>query len=236
MNRILFLIVSCFFSMGIYAQNLQLHYDLGKTKDGNKEISRQYITSTIEYFRPDKHGSTFFFIDMDYDMDNGGVKLSYWEISRDMHFGKFPLEAHIEFTGGNFVDNSTNFGGYIGRSWIVGVNYPVMIGDFALSGAALYRQFKNAESPDWQFTGTWFGNFFNDKLTITGFIDIWSQDKFDSNAQPDGKSLLILSEPQFWYNINKTFSIGSEIEISRKFVTQDGDVDIMPTIAVKWNM
>ena len=38
------------------AQNLQLHYDFGK--------GRQYLTTTVELFKPDKIGSTFFFVDM----------------------------------------------------------------------------------------------------------------------------------------------------------------------------
>ena len=44
------------FSFGSAAQNLQLHYDLG----------RGCATTTAEMFRPDAAGSTFFFIDLDY--------------------------------------------------------------------------------------------------------------------------------------------------------------------------
>lgn len=43
-------------SFGALAQNIQLHYDLG----------RKGITSTVEMFKPDKGGSTFFFVDLDY--------------------------------------------------------------------------------------------------------------------------------------------------------------------------
>ena len=38
------------------AQNIQIHYDIG----------REAVTSTVEMFRPDGGGSTFFFIDFDY--------------------------------------------------------------------------------------------------------------------------------------------------------------------------
>lgn len=235
-NKLLFVLVALFFSNSfVIAQNLQLHYDFGKTKNGSTEISRQFFTSTLEFFKPDDHGSTFVFVDMDYDMKNGGVQLLYWEISRDLRFWDFPLEAHIEFTGGNFVVGDISLGGYIGRSWIVGVNYPFTVGKFSFSSAALYRSFRKAESPDFQYTGTWFANFLDDKLTFTGFIDVWTNDKFTILGDHDGKSLLVLTEPQLWYNINKTFSIGSELEISRMFVTADGDFDFMPTAAVKWN-
>jgi hypothetical protein len=222
------------FFASAFAQNLQLHYDFGKTKDGISEISRQCFTSTLEFFKPDDNGSTFVFVDMDYDTKNGGVQLLYWEISRDLRFWDFPLEAHVEFTGGNYVNGDNAFGGYIGRSWIFGVNYPFSAGKFTFSAAALYRSFRSAQSPDFQFTGTWFANFLNDKLTFTGFIDLWTTDKYIL-LEPDGKNLLLLTEPQLWFNINKTFSIGSELEISRKFVTMDDKLHFMPTAAIKWN-
>lgn len=51
--------------------NIQLHYDLGK--------DREYVTTTIENFTPDKYGSTFFFVDMDYKCGKAnGVSASYW--------------------------------------------------------------------------------------------------------------------------------------------------------------
>ena len=74
------------------AQNLQLHYDFGK--------GRQYLTSTVEMFKPDKHGSTFFFVDMDYDLSDAKVKLAYWEIARDLKFWKAPFAFHTEYNGG----------------------------------------------------------------------------------------------------------------------------------------
>ena len=52
-----------------YGQNLQIHYDMG----------RKSVTTTAEMFRADNCGSTFFFIDLDY---NPRVSGAYWEISR----------------------------------------------------------------------------------------------------------------------------------------------------------
>lgn len=55
----------------VNAQNIQLHYDFG--------ADRHYLTTTVERFTPDAHGSTFFFIDMDYS--ENGVQQAYWEIA-----------------------------------------------------------------------------------------------------------------------------------------------------------
>ena len=44
-------------SFGATAQNVQLHYDMG----------RNSATTTVEMFRADNAGSTFFFVDLDYN-------------------------------------------------------------------------------------------------------------------------------------------------------------------------
>ena len=79
------------FSFGSAAQNLQLHYDLG----------RNCATTTAEMFRPDAAGSTFFFIDLDYSPKVSGA---YWEISREFNFWQDSkvnwLSVHVEYNGG----------------------------------------------------------------------------------------------------------------------------------------
>jgi len=45
-------------SLPLAAQNIQYHWDFMK--------ERNYPTVTIEMFRPDNYGSTFFFVDMDF--------------------------------------------------------------------------------------------------------------------------------------------------------------------------
>ena len=73
------------------AQNVQLLYDTG----------RNCMTSTVEMFRPDSLGSTYFFVDMDYSPKVSGA---YWEISRELCFWKDTpvswLSVHIEYNGG----------------------------------------------------------------------------------------------------------------------------------------
>ena len=74
-------------------QNIQLHYDMGK--------GRGYLTSTVEMFRPDSWGSTFFFIDMDYNVgDIKGMSLAYLEIARAVKLFESPWSLHGEYNGG----------------------------------------------------------------------------------------------------------------------------------------
>lgn len=64
MKKLVLVLFAGFLSVGSFSQNLQTHYDMGK--------DRRYLTTTVEMFRPDKTGNTFFFIDMDYGV--GGLQ------------------------------------------------------------------------------------------------------------------------------------------------------------------
>ena len=59
----------------VSAQNLQIHYVFSQ--------DRSYFTSTLEMYRPDERGATFWFVDFDYNEPNStGASLGYWEIAR----------------------------------------------------------------------------------------------------------------------------------------------------------
>ena len=87
-------------------------------------------------------------------------------------------------------------------------------------------------------TGVWGDTFANGLCTFSGFVDVW----YDKDVC--GK-LIVLSEPQFWFNLNKlkgmddvNVSLGTEVEISNNFVfDSDGNSHkfyAIPTIAAKW--
>lgn len=212
--------------LNLKSQNLQLHYDFGKAKNGNVNMDRNYFTSTFELFKPDTLGSTFLFIDMDYNSESG-MSFSYWEIFRTLTIPKFKY-AKIEI--------GFNDGMFIPAAWLGGVNIPYYSENFVCSASIFYRAERYAKSADFQLTGVWLFNFINNKLTFTGFIDFWTMDDFNAVGEREGKRFGLLSEPQLWFNINKTFSIGGEIEISKNLFTFDDDIEIMPTVGIKWNI
>ena len=126
-------------------QNIQLHYDMG----------RDVLTSTVEMFRPDDGGSTYFFVDMDY---NPKVTGAYFEISRELCFWKESkvdwLSVHLEYNGGlNTAAGSFNnawLGGltYSGHSadwsktWSLSAMYKAIPGTVDLSGRAQVHNFQ----------------------------------------------------------------------------------------------
>ena len=54
-------------SLPIFAQlNVQLHCDFGDAFYGKELSNRPHLTATVENFKADKWGSTYFFVDMDF--------------------------------------------------------------------------------------------------------------------------------------------------------------------------
>lgn len=211
------------------AQNVQLHYDFG----------RNAATTTVEMFRPDAGGSTFFFVDMDYSPKVSGA---YWEIAREFNFWQDSkvnwLSVHVEYNGGlNTVAGSFNnsilagltYSGHSkdwSKTWSITASYKVIPGTIALNGEKQPHNF--------QITGVWNLDFFDHWLSFNGFADFWRE------ARPwQGTKCIFITEPQLWVNLNKiegwekiNLSVGTEIEMSCNFV-QKG-FKVVPTAALKW--
>lgn len=212
-----FFLIALFSVSGIFAQNFQLHYDMGK--------DRHYFTSTFEMFKPDEYGSTFLFVDVDFDNPgNRSASLAYFEIARYINIPWFDgLSATIQYNDG------TAPWGPLGHIWLVGVSYPVDLGFVTLNTDILYRKDYLSSGSDAQLTSVWFVPFFDGFVTFTGFIDIWTAQL----AGKSGKDVVVLTEPQIWFSVQKHLFLGSEVEISKNFLPSD-KVEVMPTIAFKW--
>jgi len=213
------------------AQNIQLHYDFGE--------GRKMLTSTVEMFRPDAYGSTFFFIDMDYGAENTGIdnglSLAYWEIARAFKWTENQkFMPRVEYNGGTMSVGSDTWIP-IENCWLAGIERTWASADFSkiLTLQANYKYIKDKEDASFQLTAVWTVQMADGKVTFTGFADFWKE----GMDWPDGTvgsstDYRFLSEPQLWYNATKNLSIGSEIELSNNFVGDE--FAVKPTIAVKW--
>lgn len=233
MKKFIFAALMGMASVCASAQNIQIHYDFGKHINDDLK-SRQDVTLTYETFKADNLGSWFYFIDA--DMDKNGVAGAYTEISREFNIGKQGFAAHVELDAGMNRITSFQSAALIGAAWN-GHN-----ADYSTTYSiqAMYKQYFGQDSenmvgankayPSFQITGVWSTRFANDKLTFSGFIDFWR----DVTMCGTGK-LVIFSEPQLWYNINKSISVGTEVEITNKFYS-DSKTYVNPTLAVKFNL
>ncbi len=211
------------------AQNVQLHYDLG----------RNALTSTIEMFRPDAGGSTYFFVDLDYTPKVSGA---YFEISRELCFWQDTdlnwLSAHIEYNGGlNTAAGSFN------NAWLAGATYSGHSDDFSKTWSltAAYKAIPGTrdilgkcQMHNFQITGVWGINFAGGWCTFSGFFDFWREVRAWQDTE-----FIFMSEPQFWVNLNNikgwediNLSVGGEVELSANFVAKG--FHAMPTLGAKW--
>lgn len=211
------------------AQNIQLHYDFG----------RNCATSTVEMFRPDAAGSTYFFVDMDYTPKAAGA---YFEISREFCFWQDSrlnwLSAHIEYNGGL----STEAGSF-NNAWLAGATYSGHNKDYSMTWSltAAYKTIpgtiglNGAKQPhSFQITGVWNLDFLNHWLSFNGFFDFWRE------PRPwQGTDFIFCSEPQLWVNLRNikgwekiNLSVGTEVELSANFV--DKGFHAIPTVGAKW--
>ena len=99
MKKLLITILTALACTGVQAQlNLQMHYDMGNAIYGDELSERPKLTATVENFKADKWGSTYFFVDANF-ADNK-MHSAYAEISRELKFWDAPLAVHVEYNGG----------------------------------------------------------------------------------------------------------------------------------------
>lgn len=210
------------------AQNVQLLYD----------AQRECLTSTVEMFRPDSFGSTFFFIDMNYSPK---VTEAYWEFARELNFWQDSklswLSVHLEYNGG--MNSAMSFN----NAWLAGLTYSGHSKDFTKtwSVSMMYKAIPgtidingNKAVNNFQVTGVWGIQFLQGWCSFSGFIDFWKE------ARPwQDTEFIMISEPQLWVNLNKIkgleemqLSVGGEVEISNNFVEKG--FKAIPAIGAKW--
>lgn len=227
------------FAQGAKAQtNLQVFYD----------FEREHVTTTLEMFKGDNWGNTFFFVDYDYNFRNADNKVTapsatYFEIARCLNFwgnsALAPLSLQVEYNGGLGI-------GYpINNAWLVGADYFLHSADFSntLNLKALYKKNVGGEGTPIQFTAVWgMQNLFGvNGLSFSGFFDIWGNKmtalKKGSTTELATTNWTIISEPQLWYNVGQFFgcenlNVGGEVEISNNFAANG--FYVRPCLGVKW--
>lgn len=232
-KQFFFLIVFLIQSVFSFSQNIQLHFD---PRHGlHKDVApRNYVTATFEMFKADKWGSTFGFVDVDFNQSRGNIGLAYLELARDIKLGEFPLMAHFEYNGG--IVRGDNYSGFsIPNSYLAGFSINRNFGALNIGTYLVYKYNTfDKVSNDVQWTATWSTNVWRDKISINGFIDVWTENK-DRERGKGGKKVILITEPQFWYNIDKNIAFGTEIEISNNFYSNyNNKLYVCPTIAGKW--
>ena len=234
--------------------NAQVFYDFGS--------DRKFVTLTLEMFKQDKWGNTYFFVDHDFNYDkmdtsspNVAQGGTYTEISRALNFWQnSPMKnwsLHVEYNGGITKNYPIN------NAWLFGVEYFMHDKSFknTLTLQALYKTIrKTDQNVPMQFTAVWgCKDIFGLKgLNFSGFADFWWENHSsfldkdgdpklnkDGNIDYKAEHTVFTTEPQLWYNVGQHFgcenlSVGSEVEISHNFGSNAGWM-VRPCLGVKWD-
>ena len=239
MKKLILFGMMALMGLTMQAQNIQLHYDFGRNIYPDEEDGRQKVTVTVEQFSADKWGSWYYFVDI--DLSRKFFRSAYTEISREFKFGKeSPFAAHLEYNGGLGRDDIRSYQ----HAALLGGAYNGHNADFSKTWSVqlMYKRFFKSYDytraySSFQLTGVWGINFAHNKCRFDGFIDFWRGENWRAGHEGHGM-LVILTEPQFWYNVTPNISFGSEVEISNNFIYNtynDHSFFINPTLAFKWN-
>jgi hypothetical protein len=219
------------FPVLIAAQNLQIHYDTGE--------DRQYFTTTFEMFKSDRYGSTFWFIDFDYNTpETKGISLAYCEIARYLILPYIQgLKLTVQYNDGILIfptqmefSGTAYSGASLGPVWLAGISTPIHLGPFALNLDFLLRYEASLDITENQMTFVWYKSMMHQRLLLVGFYDIWTRTGHDGQRE-----LVHLAEPQFWFRLTPHVAIGSELEISKRFESTTSEkTTVNPTLAIKW--
>lgn len=230
-------------SKALAQTNAQVLYDFG--------TDRKYVTLTLEMFKQDKWGSTYFFVDhdfnydkMDPNSDNVSLGGTYTEISRALNFWKDSnlknWSLHAEYNGGITKNYPIN------NAWLFGVEYLIHDATYknTLNLDVLYKTIrKKDQNVPMQLTAVWTCNdLFGVKgLKFDGFADFWweTHGTFDGDGQAKTRHTVFITEPQLWYNVGQHFgcdnlSLGGEVEITNNFGSTDG-AKVRPCLGMKWD-
>ena len=230
MKKLLSLSLLALAALTANAQNIQAHYDFGRNLYPDEESTRQKVTVTLEQFKADNWGSWYYFVDI--DLSRKETLGAYTEISREFTLTKkLPLALHVEYDGG-LGSRSGSYQQAALAGFAYNGNTPSFSATWSLQ--LLYKRFFknydfNTAYNSLQLTGVWGVHFLNRKMSFLGFIDFWRGQKADGHGQ-----LVILSEPQLWYNITDHLSVGSEVEVIYN-TFNDKTFFVNPTLGVKWN-
>lgn len=210
---LLLFFVTFFYSQ---SQNVQVLYDFGKDKN--------HVTTTFEHFNVDKWGTNFYFVDVEFNGVKNNVSLAYIKAMRTLKFWDSPFSIHLGYDGG--LLHTEHFSTYINNAYMIGGDYTYMSKDYSktLSLKAMYKNIQGIDNATYQLSAIWVLNYFNDKLTVSGFTHYWKENS----------THIVYSEPQFWYNATKHLSIGGEIKVGYNF--NESGWRVTPSTGIKWNL
>lgn len=211
----------------------QLHLDF----DREPFIGEGIYTVTLEHFSEWKYGDNFAFIDFEGQPEfSSRTETTYYEIAPRLSLDRLTGHkvAPLELLGETYVTVQYNKGheDYINRVWLSGLSVDFNFQpNFGYSSLSIMLRHEETQDQAYQLTYVWGQPFrlFGLQFSTQGFADYWKNDSHE----------VFLTEPQIRFHLASLFGsdsllanavIGSEIEISHDFFSEDADWQVNPTL------
>jgi len=226
-----------------FSQSLQLHYDVRHSIDPALN-SKNFATLYFEYFKNQDSGRSFikpgsFLLKMQGDFvgEKNNMGKFYMQASQSFRCWKPKIFLNLQWSGGLGITEPKQYSYYILNTFSVGLAYPFRLGNAYLSSVLNYKYVPYIKpSHDFLYTLYWWKGLWNYKAELAGDFSIWTENKNhgdDYTKDLRGKRFSFFAEPQFWYNINKTFAFGTKVNMNYHVLTTDNSFQVYPTVAVK---
>lgn len=228
------------------AQNLQLHEDFRHSIDPAQN-PKNYPSLYFEYFKNQDSGKSFlkpgaFLLKTQVDLsgDQHNIGQSYIQVSQSLRFWKPKVFLSLQYNGGLGVTDPKQYSYYITNTYSAGASYTFPWKGAWLSSVLAYKYLSYPKpSQDFIFTQYWWSGHFHYKLEFAGDFSIWTENKDHGDAATanlTGKRFFFFGEPQVWLNLNKTFAIGSKINLYYHVNTTADLFQVYPTAGLKWKL
>jgi hypothetical protein len=241
--KYLLLFILILFSVPLFSQNLQLHYDFRHTIDPGHN-SQNFPTLYFEYFKSQNDTSSFikpgaFFLKVEDDLQGAGDNIgkAFIQMSQSFKFWKPPIYLSLQYSGGLGVTEPKQYSYYIYNGLSLGPSY-----SFQWKGAyfstAVYYTYNMLPKPsnDMMLSFYWGKGFWNYKVEFDGDFELYTLNKNTGDGLTNnlkGKTVSFFGEPQVWFKIHKSFSMGSKIIMYYHVITAENLFEAYPTIAAR---
>ncbi len=233
----------CFVQCYVFSQTLQLHYDTRHTIDP-KRNSKNFPTLYFEYFKNQDSGKSFikpgsFLLKTQADFlgEKHNIAKFYIQVSESFRFWKPKIFLNIQYSGGLGITEPKEYSYYIVNTYSAGLSYPFKLGDAYLSSVISVKHVTyDKPSNDLLCTLYWWKGLWNYKAEFSGDFSFWTENKNhgdDLTLNLRGKRFSFFAEPQFWYNVNKVFALGTKWNTFYHILSSENILQVYPALAVK---
>ncbi|MEZ0610829.1 DUF5020 family protein [Fibrella sp. WM1] len=218
------------------AQQLQLHYDFRHSI--NADLNRRNFASmTFEYFKGnDSTGSFLLKMQADFTGENNNIGQLFLQVSKNLRYWQPKVYLSLTYSGGLGVAPPA-YGYYLTNTAGVGIAYPFQWRGAWFSASLVYRLSTFPRpSHDPQLTFYFGRGFANYRILVAGSLVAWSENRnqgTDFTKELSGKKVAFFGDPQCWVKLTKAVSVGSRINLFYHVLTNENQVQVYPTLALK---